>query len=62
MIELEPKIIDELVDGISNLKNCDFCTFISETKKININGIELNICKKCKSIRDTINRIASKSL
>lgn len=51
MIELEPKVIDELVEGISNLKSCDFCTFISETKKININGIELNICDKCKSIR-----------
>ncbi len=62
MIELEPKIIDELVEGISNLKNCDLCTFINETEPININGIELNICKKCKRIRELINRMPSKAL
>jgi len=54
MIEFEPKIIDELVEGISNLKNCDLCTFINETEIININGNELNICKKCKRFRDSI--------
>ena len=57
MIELKTKIIDELVEDISNLKNCDLCTFISDTKIININGIELNICVKCKRIRDVINRM-----